>query len=227
MMLSSVHAYQRHMLCLPVQKDRTQEQPFIKGMLRWWRMHRPPAFHRRHCQGRGCTWWGSGPPSQRTCCLPGKGIKAPTLSGQLYSCMQIEELDEELAEQRTGTARHAMQELQGQLKQANQLLAERQAMWERTAAEHAARSLTLERQLAQVRFPHHKCIPSPVYSPLSSHGRCGVMSAILDEDDTGPVPILSHSLLSYPILSYSLCSVLNRGEFRYVMAHMKTHVRGH
>ena len=67
--------------------------------------------------------------------------------------MQIEELEQELAEQRTCTARHAMQELQGQLRQANQLLAERQAMWERTAAEHAARSLTLERQLAQVCTP--------------------------------------------------------------------------
>jgi hypothetical protein len=64
--------------------------------------------------------------------------------------LQVEELELALAEQRSGTARHAMQELQLQLKQANQLLAERQAMWERSTAEHAARSLTLERQLALV-----------------------------------------------------------------------------
>lgn len=69
----------------------------------------------------------------------------------------MEELELELAEQRTGTARHAVHELQGQLKQANQLLAERQALWERSAAEHAARSLTLERQLAQA------CTAPPTY----------------------------------------------------------------
>eukprot|EP00892_Ulva_mutabilis_P010436 jgi/Ulvmu1/7765/UM039_0074.1 len=61
---------------------------------------------------------------------------------------QIEALEREALERSTSGAHIAIQELQQQLNQANHLLVERQAQWEHSGTERAARILTLERQLA-------------------------------------------------------------------------------
>jgi hypothetical protein len=63
--------------------------------------------------------------------------------------VQVDDLERELESRNASSAHIAVQDLQRQLHQVSQLLAERQAQWEHAAAEKAARIITLERQLNQ------------------------------------------------------------------------------